>query len=168
VTWKKGMPLRSFFLRFVFHEVRVPFHSLLLGLEHLATQLNSEKHQSLMTMLMQAAESMQRTINDVLLLSRLEDGKLELETIPFSLADMARNTLSTFKMMAQEKQVTLTLQVDPSLPPSAWGPTQNFRNISEPSFKWIKVFQREPESLCVRECTGQVPPQLLFPNQSPR
>jgi len=107
---------QKLFLRFVFHEVRVPFHSLLLGLEHLATQLNSEKHQSLMTMLMQAAESMQRTINDVLLLSRLEDGKLELETIPFSLADMARNTLSTFKMMAQEKQVTLTLQVDPSLP----------------------------------------------------
>jgi len=63
------------FLHFVFHEVRVPFHSLLLGLEHLASQSELGGHQSLLAMLIQSAEMMHRTINDVLLLSRLEDKK---------------------------------------------------------------------------------------------
>jgi len=107
---------QKLFLRFVFHEVRVPFHSLLLGLEHLAAQPELSGHQSLLTILMQSAEMMQRTINDVLLLSRLEDRKLQLEVAPFSVSEMTTAVLQTFEPLANEKKVILAFQVDPSFP----------------------------------------------------
>jgi len=149
VDMEKANSAQKLFLRFVFHEVRVPFHSLVLGLEHLASQPNMGNHQTLLSMLMQSAEMMQRTINDVLLLSRLEDGKLELEANPFSMIDMATTTLATFEMMAKEKSVNITLQIDPSFPRLLLGDQHRISEILANLISNGLKFSKENQSLAV-------------------
>jgi len=116
LSLEKANSAQRLFLRFIFHEVRVPFHSLVLGLDCLAGMEEVKPHQELIQSLVQSAEMINRTLNDVLLLSRLEDGKLDLEAAPFSLHSMARSTLQSFAPMFESKQIELLLQVDSTLP----------------------------------------------------
>jgi len=121
VHLEKANSAQKLFLRFIFHEVRVPFHSLLLGLEFLANELEREQHKDVVDTLIQSAEMMERTINDVLLLSRLEDGKLELEAAPFSVEEMVVSTVNSFKHMSAQQDVKLETEVDSALPLSLMG-----------------------------------------------
>jgi len=121
VALQKANAAQKLFLRFVFHEVRVPFHSLLLGLEYLATQQSFEEHTALLGSLIQSAEVMQRTINDVLLLSKLEDGKLELHQAPFSISEMVKSTLDSLQHMSKENNVQIVARIDQSLPDFVYG-----------------------------------------------
>jgi len=129
VTLEKANSAQKLFLRFIFHEVRVPFHSLLLGLEHLSSQDGLHEFQPLLATLIQSAEMMHRTINDVLLLSRLEDKKLELQTAPFMLSDMVQATVRSFSPMVQSKNIDLLVQLDPELPNALHGDQHRISQI---------------------------------------
>jgi len=129
VTLEKANSAQKLFLRFIFHEVRVPFHSLLLGLEHLSSQDGLHEFQPLLATLIQSAEMMHRTINDVLLLSRLEDKKLELQTAPFMLSDMVQTTVRSFSPMVQSKNIDLLVQLDPELPKALHGDQHRISQI---------------------------------------
>jgi len=159
VDLEKANSAQKLFLRFVFHEVRVPFHSLLLGLEHLAAQTGLEEHQTLLSMLIQSAEMMHRTINDVLLLSRLEDGKLELESAPFSVSKMAKTTLQSFGPMAEKKKVNLACDVDASFPSLLVGDqhriSQILANLISNSIKFSQEEQTVSVSLTVLDQSRQ-------------
>jgi len=129
VDMQKANAAQKLFLRFIFHEVRVPFHSLLLGLEYLAAQEGLDEYQSLFATLIQSAEMMERTINDVLLLSRLEDGRLELQPTPFSPTEMISMTLHSFKPMLESKELSLESEIDPELPPLLHGDQHRISQI---------------------------------------
>jgi len=129
VDLEKANSAQKLFLRFIFHEVRVPFHSLLLGLEYLAAEEGLENYQALFETLIQSAEMMERTINDVLLLSRLEDGKLELQAAAFSMDDMVEMIIHSFKPLSESKSVALVSQLDPSLPPLLYGDRHRISQI---------------------------------------
>jgi len=129
LSLEKANSAQKLFLRFIFHEVRVPFHSLVLGLDCLAGMEEIKPHQELIQSLVQSAEMIDRTLNDVLMLSRLEDGKLDLEATPFSLHKMARSTLKSFAPMFENKRIELLLQVDPTLPPLLHGDEHRISQI---------------------------------------
>jgi len=146
LSLEKANSAQKLFLRFIFHEVRVPFHSLVLGLDCLAGMEEIKPHQELIQSLVQSAEMIDRTLNDVLMLSRLEDGKLDLEATPFSLHKMARSTLKSFAPMFENKRIELLLQVDPTLPLLLHGDehriSQILANLVSNAIKFSKEQQR--------------------------
>lgn len=95
---KKAEESRSMFLRYVFHEVRVPLHSVMLGLQLLqdSRSLSSEERETL-GMIREATGFMAGTLNDVLSLQKIEEGKLELEYKPFSPHKLALDVLNNFR-----------------------------------------------------------------------
>mmetsp|Transcript_18206 Transcript_18206/g.23555 ORF Transcript_18206/g.23555 Transcript_18206/m.23555 type:complete len:825 (-) Transcript_18206:124-2598(-) len=121
VTMEKASAAQKVFLRFVFHEVRVPFQSLLLGIQQLQHEESLNSFTPLLDMLMSSAEMMNRVINDVLSLSRLQDGQLKLEPVAFSLEEVVSSTIWGLNKLISEKGVSVIKEVDDNIPAQLYG-----------------------------------------------
>ena len=72
-------------------------------------------------MVKSSAESLLTVINDILDISKIEAGKLDLDEIEFSLRDCLGEALKTLAMRAHEKDLELALRVPPEVPDSVVG-----------------------------------------------
>jgi signal transduction histidine kinase len=95
---KKAAESRLMFLRYVFHEVRVPLNSISLGLQLLddSSWLHIEDKETI-TMMTDATKFMAETLNDVLSLQKIEEGKLHLEMKAFSPDRLVTSVVNTFR-----------------------------------------------------------------------
>jgi hypothetical protein len=60
----------------------------------------------------QSGEALLGILNDILDISKIEAGKLDLEEIEFDLGEIAANTQSNFASLASEKGLSLVLDID--------------------------------------------------------
>jgi hypothetical protein len=95
---KRSEESKLMFLRYVFHEVRVPLNSLSLGLQllHDSTTIVPSDMETI-NMMQEAAHFMTETLNDVLSLQKIEQGMFELEIKPFSPVQMVHSVLNNFR-----------------------------------------------------------------------
>jgi len=121
MAMEKASDAQKVFLRFVFHEVRVPFQSLLLGLEQLQHEEELKPFGDLLNILMSSAQMMNRVIDDVLSLSRLQDGRLKLHPVPFSLEQIVDSTIESLEKMITDKGIKVVKKIDKHLKPTLIG-----------------------------------------------
>ena len=109
---------KTSFLANMSHEIRTPMSSI-IGLARLMRpELSDAKPLDYLGKLQQAADHLLRIINDVLDLSKIEAGQLDLEDADFALRRMLAQAIDMLQDRADEKGLNLTLEVDPLLP--AW------------------------------------------------
>jgi len=110
---------KSEFLANMSHELRTPLNSLLILSRSLADNddenLNAEQVESA-RIIHDAGSNLLRLINDILDLSKVEAGKMELAVEPFPLADLVRTLGRTFNHVAQEKKLAFQVHLSPDLP----------------------------------------------------
>ena len=108
---------RRAFLKYIFHEVRTPLNSLTMGLEILkqGDRLNSSDLE-LLSMMKVASDFMADTLNDVLSLQKIEEGKLELELSPFSISDSVSKVLSTCHAAVVTKRIRIEKDIASDVP----------------------------------------------------
>ncbi|KAF1020080.1 MAG: Autoinducer 2 sensor kinase/phosphatase LuxQ [Pseudomonas sp.] len=106
---------KTMFLAVLSHEIRSPMNAILASMELLQrSQLPSEpKH--LLQVASNGAEHLLRLLDDVLDISKLEAGRLQLDIAPMDIMELSRTVTDLLGFKAQEKGITLTLQENGSI-----------------------------------------------------
>ena len=120
---------KSQFLANMSHEIRTPMNAV-LGLSDILVRsgINGQPLQYAQN-IHTAAASLLSLINDVLDVSRIEEGAVMLDIRPFSLQDMFRQIGSTLGPLADARNLTLRIELEPTLPPVLMGDSHRLRQV---------------------------------------
>ena len=109
---------RRNFLRYVFHEVRVPLNTISMGLIVVKEDQSrlSDASKEAVAMMNGATNFMSDTLNDVLSMQRIEEGKMELVRKPFSMAALIIAATTAVKGCADAKKILMFVESELDLP----------------------------------------------------
>src|SRR5258708_11546571 len=120
---------KSSFLARMSHEVRTPLNGVIGMLELLAGTSLDARQERYVKIARSSADLLLGQINDVLDLSKIEAGKLELEQIPFDLPLLMEDVAEMFVARAGEKGLELSCHVQPGLPALLTGDPERIRQV---------------------------------------
>lgn len=104
------------FLANMNHELRTPLNGV-LGMLQLAKLTDlSEEQQEYIDTAMTSGSSLLGIINDILDLSKIEAGKLELLCEPFALRDVLKSVIKVFAVLNRKDGPTIRYEIDPDVP----------------------------------------------------
>ncbi|KVH95395.1 CheY-like superfamily [Cynara cardunculus var. scolymus] len=120
---------RNDFLAVMNHEMRTPMHAI-IALSSLLQETDLTPEQRLMVeTILKSSNLLATLINDVLDLSRLEDGSLELDIATFNLHALLKEVLNLIKPVASVKRLFVTLSISSDLPEYATGDEKRLMQI---------------------------------------
>ena len=111
---------RNIFLRYVFHELRTPLHTLTMGMtviegdktksDQEETVKLFESREEVVNMMQGATDFMSNTLSDVLLIHKIEEGLFEITKIPFHLHDVIGMAVHTLQYELGVKDINVTIE----------------------------------------------------------
>ena len=120
---------KSAFLANMSHEIRTPMNSI-IGFSELAMDGEaSEKTREYLTKIQTNAEWLLQIINDILDISKIESGKMELENIPFDIHELFESCRTLIMPKAVEKGISLQFYAEPSVGKRPLGDPTRLRQI---------------------------------------
>jgi len=120
---------KSDFLATMSHEIRTPL-SALIGFSELTLSDIGEKRRTEYLQLMNSSANMLRDlVNDILDISRIESGRLELEIIRFDPRASILSNLEIFSRQARQKGLKFVIELPDDLPVSVLGDQVRLRQI---------------------------------------
>ncbi|WP_410330015.1 ATP-binding protein [Marinobacter sp.] len=120
---------RANFLASMSHEIRTPLNGV-LGMLGVALEGELDPVQrNRIEIALNAGESLLDLLNDILDISKVEAGKLNLENIPFSMRHLIEESATLHSQQARAKGIDLVSEIDPELPETFLGDPTRTRQI---------------------------------------
>lgn len=104
------------FFAYTSHEIRTPLNAV-IGMSNLLAETDlSPAQQGYLKTLKSSTQNILFLVNDVLDLSKIEAGSIELETVDFSLQNIIDEVIQSLTFKVRDKDVILTSDIDPDIP----------------------------------------------------
>ena len=107
---------KSEFLANMSHEIRTPMNAILGFSELLHGLVRDERQKSYLSAIASSGKTLLTIINDILDLSKIEAGRLELQYDSISLGTVLQEIRQIFSQKAEQKDLDLLLEIDPAMP----------------------------------------------------
>lgn len=120
---------KSEFLANVSHEIRTPMNAIIGFSEILLDNINNSKHISHLQSILSSGRTLLALINDILDLSKIESGRMEMELEPMSLTTVVKEIEQVFEIRAKQKQISLEFDVANSVIPYIFMDEVRFHQI---------------------------------------
>lgn len=120
---------KSDFLASMSHEIRTPMNGVLGMLQLLEDELETPEQKRFAEIARNSAHALLSILNDILDLSKMEAGKFTLESIPFHLEGVLSELVALQNPRAQQKGLTLFVDLDPATPTHLVGDPTRLKQI---------------------------------------
>jgi CheY-like chemotaxis protein/nitrogen-specific signal transduction histidine kinase len=120
---------KSLFLATMSHEIREPMNAVIGMTRVLLETPLSEEQRDCIDIVHEAGQALLTIINDILDLSRMEAGRLDLDSVDFDLRMLLDRTIAIVDPRARQKGVALLLDVAPDVPRALRGDPGRLRQV---------------------------------------
>jgi PAS domain S-box-containing protein len=120
---------KSDFLTTMSHEMRTPMNAILGMADLLSESPLREDQRDYVQIFQRAGANLLHLINDILDLSKVESGRVELESIRFDLSALLDKTIEIMAIRARDRGLRLTLEILPGVPTTLLGDPYRLRQI---------------------------------------
>jgi len=121
---------KSQFLATMSHEIRTPLNGVLGMAQAMEADALSDLQRGRLGVIRDSGHSLLTILNDVLDISKIEAGKLELEQAPFDLDELAHSARHAFVALAERKGLSLILNADAAAHGAYRGDATRLRQIA--------------------------------------
>ncbi|WP_119422344.1 PAS-domain containing protein [Desertibaculum subflavum] len=120
---------KSEFLAMMSHEIRTPMNGVIGMIDELLATPLDPRQRSAALVVRESGEALLRILNDILDFSRLEAGRLELETAPFDLRLLVERTLGIVRPRAATRGLALHATIRSDVPKALRGDRGRLRQV---------------------------------------
>lgn len=120
---------KSEFLANMSHEIRTPLNAIIGSADLLAVTRLSAEQERYVQMFKRASDSLLALIDDILDISKIEAGQMDIDRADFSLYEVVEKTVDMISDRASQKNLELTLKIDSSVPEFVVGDAKRLRQV---------------------------------------
>ncbi|EPR41081.1 multi-sensor hybrid histidine kinase [Desulfovibrio sp. X2] len=120
---------KSVFLANMSHEIRTPLNGILGMLQVLRGEIGDEAQLGYVDLAVKSSRRLSELLSDILDLSRIEAGKMQVEEEVFGISELGMSVLETFDVPAMDKGLHITVRTDSGLPAQLSGDVGKIKQI---------------------------------------
>jgi signal transduction histidine kinase/CheY-like chemotaxis protein/ligand-binding sensor domain-containing protein len=119
---------KSEFVANMSHEIRTPMNGI-IGMAELAMSAEGPEQREYLSLVRSSADALLVILNDILDFSKIQAGKIAIDPVVFSVADLVGDTSKSMAVPAHQKGLELTYQIAPDVPPMVIADSVRVRQV---------------------------------------